>query len=83
MRAVAHAANLPVMLYNVPGRIGVAVADETVARLFGRSLIVGIQDATADLSHPPRLRALCGSALVQMTGDDATAAAHRAMGGVH
>lgn len=81
MRAVAHAADLPVMLYDVPSRTGVAVADETVARLFERSLIVAIKDATADLSRPPHLRALCGGALVQMSGDDATAAAYRAMGG--
>ena len=40
-----------------------------------------LTDATADLSRPPRLRALCGPGLAQFTGDDATAAAHRAMGG--
>ena len=81
IRAIAHAADLPVMLYDVPGRTAVAVADATVARLFERSLIVAIKDATADLARPPRLAALCGSGLVQMSGDDATAAAHRAMGG--
>jgi 4-hydroxy-tetrahydrodipicolinate synthase len=81
VRAVAHAAGLPVMLYDVPSRTGIVIADETVARLFERSLIAAIKDATADLSRPPRLRALCGGALVQMSGDDATAAAYRAMGG--
>ena len=81
VRAVAHATNLPVMLYDVPGRAGVPIADETVARLFEKSLIVAIKDATADLSRPPRLRALCGDGFLQMSGDDATAAAHRAMGG--
>lgn len=81
VRTVAHAAGVPVMLYDVPGRTGVTVADETVARLFERGLIVAIKDATADLSRPPRLRALCGTMLVQMSGDDATAAAYRAMGG--
>jgi 4-hydroxy-tetrahydrodipicolinate synthase len=65
----------------VPGRVGVAIADETVAQLFERGLIVGIKDATADLSRPPRLRAKCGAGLVQTTGDDATAAAYRAAGG--
>ena len=44
-------------------------------------MIVGIKDATADLSRPPCLRALCGADLLQYSGDDATAAAHRAMGG--
>ncbi len=81
VRAVAHAAGLPVLLYDVPGRTGVAVRDETVARLFECGLIVGIKDATADLGRPARLRARCGPELLQLGGDDATAAAHRAMGG--
>ncbi len=81
VRALAHATNLPIMLYDVPGRVGVSIADETIARLFERSLIVAIKDATGDLARPPRLRALCGEGLLQMSGDDATAAAYRAMGG--
>jgi 4-hydroxy-tetrahydrodipicolinate synthase len=81
IRAIAHAASLPVVLYDVPSRVGVAIADSTVARLFADELIVGLKDATADLSRPPRLRALCGAGLLQLSGDDATAAAHRAMGG--
>jgi 4-hydroxy-tetrahydrodipicolinate synthase len=81
IRAIAHACDLPVILYDVPGRTGVAIKDETVAQLFTRDLIVGIKDATADLSRPARLRALCGPGLVQMSGDDATAAAYRAAGG--
>jgi 4-hydroxy-tetrahydrodipicolinate synthase len=81
MRAVAHASGLPLILYDVPSRAAVQITDATVATLQQRELIVAIKDATADLSRPPRLRAMCGEALVQMSGDDATAAAHRAMGG--
>lgn len=81
VRAVAHAADLPVMLHDVPGRVGVAVADETVARLFAQGLIVALKDAGGDLSRPARLRTLCGDGLVQLSGDDATAPAYRAMGG--
>lgn len=81
VRAVAHAADLPVILYDVPGRVGVAVADETVARLHEGGLVAAIKDAAGDLSRPPRLRALCGGELIQFSGDDATAPAHRAMGG--
>jgi 4-hydroxy-tetrahydrodipicolinate synthase len=81
VRAVAHAAGRPVMLYDVPGRTGTPIADATIAKLFAAELIFAVKDATADLSRPPRLRALCGTALAQFTGDDATAAAHRAMGG--
>jgi len=55
---------------------------QTVARLFRAGLIGGIKDTTGDLARPMRLRALCGSELAQLSGDDATAAAHRAMGGI-
>ncbi len=81
VRAVAHATGLPVTLYNVPGRVGVAVADETVARLHESGVIMAIKDAAGDLSRPARLHSLCGRELGQFSGDDATAAAHRAMGG--
>ena len=81
VRAVAGAVEVPVLLYDVPSRTGVAVADATVAALFEAGLIVGIKDATADLARPARLRMLCGQGLLQYTGDDATSAAYRAVGG--
>ena len=81
IRLVANAAALPVLLYDVPSRVGIAIADATVAALFEQNLIAGIKDATADLSRPPRLAALCGERLLQLTGDDATQAGYRAMGG--
>jgi 4-hydroxy-tetrahydrodipicolinate synthase len=81
IRAVAHATDLPIVLYDVPSRSCVGIADETVARLFEAQYVIGFKDATADLSRPPRLRALCGDRLMQWSGDDATAPGHRAMGG--
>ncbi len=81
MRALAHVFDRPLVLYDVPSRVGVGVADTTVATLFERGIILGIKDATADLARVPRLRALCGAHFSQFSGDDATAAAHRAMGG--
>ena len=81
MRALAHASDRPLVLYDVPGRVGAGVADATLAVLFERDIIGGIKDATADIARVPRLRALCGPDLLQFSGDDATAAAHRAMGG--
>jgi 4-hydroxy-tetrahydrodipicolinate synthase len=82
IRAIAHATDLPIVLYDVPSRAGVAIADDTVARLFDAQYIVGLKDATADLSRPTRLRARCGEPLMQWSGDDATAPAYRAMGGI-
>lgn len=81
VRGVAHTSDLPILIYDVPGRTGVAITDETVAQLFERNLIVGIKDATADRPRPTRLGALCGSDLVQMSGDDGSAADYRAAGG--
>jgi len=81
MRAIAHEADRPIIAYDVPGRVGVAIADATIATLYQRGLIVGLKDATADLARVPRLRALCGADLAQFSGDDATAAGHRAMSG--
>ncbi|WP_240046905.1 4-hydroxy-tetrahydrodipicolinate synthase [Paracraurococcus ruber] len=81
VRAVAAASGLPVVLYDVPSRAGVAFADETIARLHEANLVHALKDATGDLSRVPRLRALCGAGLPQLSGDDATALAHLAMGG--
>ncbi|HEY0184708.1 MAG TPA: 4-hydroxy-tetrahydrodipicolinate synthase [Rhodopila sp.] len=81
MRVLAHVSDLPLIVYDVPSRVGVAIKDETVATLFERGLAVGIKDATGDLGRPPRLRALCGPTFMQLSGDDATAAAYRAAGG--
>jgi 4-hydroxy-tetrahydrodipicolinate synthase len=81
IRILAQTANLPIVLYDVPGRAGVPIRDETVAVLAEQGLAIGIKDATADLSRPPRLRRLCGGGFLQLSGDDATAAAYRAAGG--
>ena len=80
-RAIAMTTAFPVMLYDVPSRVGVAISDITVARLFEAGLIAAIKDASGDLGRPARLRALCGDGLVQMTGEDASAVAFRAVGG--
>ncbi|HEY0182575.1 MAG TPA: 4-hydroxy-tetrahydrodipicolinate synthase [Rhodopila sp.] len=81
VRAIAEATELPVVLYDVPSRSGVMIADDTVARLHDAGLIIGIKDATADLSRPARLRRRCGDGFAQWSGDDATAPAYLAMGG--
>ncbi len=81
MRMLEHVSDLPLIVYDIPGRVGVAIKDETVAALAQRGLAIGIKDATADLGRPARLRALCGTDFVQLSGDDATAAAYRAAGG--
>jgi 4-hydroxy-tetrahydrodipicolinate synthase len=81
IRAISNASGLPVVLYDVPSRAGVAIRDETIAALFEHGLAAGLKDATADLARPPRLRAMCGEGFALLSGDDATAAAFRAAGG--
>jgi 4-hydroxy-tetrahydrodipicolinate synthase len=81
VRAVAAAVDLPIVLYDVPSRAGVAFADETIARLYDGGAVHALKDASGDLARPPRLARLCGWKFPQFSGDDATALAHLAMGG--
>ncbi|MBC9209132.1 4-hydroxy-tetrahydrodipicolinate synthase [Roseomonas aerophila] len=81
LRAVSGCTTLPVILYDVPGRVGVGFSDDNIARLYEEGVVQALKDATADLARPHRLRRLCGMEFQQYSGDDATAAAHRLMGG--
>jgi 4-hydroxy-tetrahydrodipicolinate synthase len=81
LRAIAGASGLPIILYDVPSRVGVRFQDETIARLFEDGTIIAVKDATADLARPASLRSLCGADLRQLSGDDATSLAHLSMGG--
>lgn len=80
-RAIAESTGLPILLYDVPSRTACALADETVARLAEISNIIGLKDATADLTRPPRLRQLVGSEFRLLSGDDGTALGFLAQGG--
>lgn len=68
--AVAEAVALPQILYNVPGRTGVNLLPETVARLAERSNIVAIKEATGSLQQASEVLALCGDKIDVLSGDD-------------
>jgi 4-hydroxy-tetrahydrodipicolinate synthase len=72
-KAVAEAVDIPVILYNVPGRTAVDLLPETVARLSQIKNIVGIKDATGKLERLAQMRQQCASGFEFYTGDDATA----------
>lgn len=72
-RAIAEAVPIPHILYNVPGRTVCDLLPETVGRLARISNIVGIKEASADLSRVAALRELCGADFDLLSGDDATA----------
>ena len=80
--AIAEAVQLPVLLYNVPGRTGVDMSNETVARLAAHPNIVGIKDATGDLGRVSWMRANIGGQFDLISGDDPSYLGYHAQGGV-
>jgi 4-hydroxy-tetrahydrodipicolinate synthase len=71
-KAIAEVSEVPVILYNVPGRTAVDLKPETVARLAKIDNIVALKDATGDLERVALHRELCGKDFVLLSGDDAT-----------
>ena len=59
-KAIADAVDLPMVVYNCPGRTGVDMKPETVAQIASHKNIVGIKDATGDLARVEQIRKLCG-----------------------
>ena len=71
--AIAQATELPIILYNVPSRTLCDMSNEIVIRLSELNNIVGLKDATADLSRVSVLRKYCKPNFILLSGDDATA----------
>ncbi|HET6344372.1 MAG TPA: 4-hydroxy-tetrahydrodipicolinate synthase [Myxococcota bacterium] len=78
---VAEGADLPVVIYNVPGRTACDIKPETVAQLAKLPGIVGIKEATADLDRVTALRAGIATRFALLSGDDGTTCAFTLMGG--
>jgi 4-hydroxy-tetrahydrodipicolinate synthase len=79
--SIAQSTALPVILYDVPSRTACGLADETIVRLRDVPQIIGLKDATGDVTRPARLRPLVGSEFRLLSGDDATAPIFFAQGG--
>lgn len=80
--AVASAVGIPIVLYSVPGRTVVDIAVDTIARLRdAHSNIIGIKDATADMSKASLERAKLGEDFILLSGEDMTALGFNAHGG--
>jgi 4-hydroxy-tetrahydrodipicolinate synthase len=79
--AVNAAVELPILVYNVPSRTGVDIANETLTRLARLANIVGIKDATGDMARPSQQRLTCGDGWTMLSGDDPTALGYIAHGG--
>lgn len=74
--------DIPIVIYNIPGRSVIDMSIETMARLAKLPNIVGVKDATNDLARPSRTRIAIGPDFCQLSGEDGTALAFLAGGGV-
>jgi 4-hydroxy-tetrahydrodipicolinate synthase len=80
--AVAKAVDVPVIVYDIPGRSIVRVSDDNLLRMAkDHSNICGIKDATSDVARPTKLKTLLGAGFTQMSGEDATTLPYLAAGG--
>ncbi|ENY73975.1 4-hydroxy-tetrahydrodipicolinate synthase [Aeromonas diversa] len=80
-KAVHDATELPIILYNIPPRAIVDIQPQTMARLAELPRIVGVKDATGDLSRPWTERQLIKKPFTWLSGEDATAVAYNIGGG--
>jgi 4-hydroxy-tetrahydrodipicolinate synthase len=79
--AIADAVDIPILLYNIPGRSIVDISVETMARLARVANIIGVKDATSNLARPSRERLACGPSWRLISGEDATTLGYMAHGG--
>jgi 4-hydroxy-tetrahydrodipicolinate synthase len=80
-KAINDAVELPVLVYNVPGRTASDVSNETLARLSALPNVIGVKDATGDMTRVSFQRLMCGEEWVMLSGDDPTALGYMAHGG--
>ena len=80
-KMVAEAADLPLIIYNIPARSMIDMSVDTMTRLFKIPNIVGVKDATANLARVSAQRAAMGPNFIQLSGEDGTALALMAHGG--
>lgn len=81
-KAINDAVELPIIIYNIPGRSAVDMTPETMGRLAKLPNIAGVKDATADIVRPMLQAQTCGPEFIQLTGEDGNALAFLAHGGV-
>jgi 4-hydroxy-tetrahydrodipicolinate synthase len=81
-KAINDNVEIPIILYNIPGRSVIDMSDDTIYRLAELPNIAGIKDATGDVSRVSSLRQKLGKDFCQLSGEDATAIAFNAQGGI-
>ena len=81
-KAMHDASNLPIIIYNIPGRSVIDMTPETMGELAKLPRIIGVKDATGKLERVSQQRSTCGKDFIQLSGEDATALGFNAHGGV-
>ena len=79
--AALNEVGIPIIIYNIPPRSVIDMTPATMGELANLPNIVGVKDATADLSRVPQQRITCGAEFIQLSGEDATAVGFNAQGG--
>ncbi len=79
--ALHDACDLPIIIYNIPGRSVVDMSPDTMGQLAKLPRIVGVKDATGKLERVSQQRITCGPDFIQLSGEDATALGFNAHGG--
>ncbi len=80
-KAVAEAVDLPLVLYNIPGRTGVNMSPATIARLSSIRTIVGVKEGSGSVQQASDIVQLCGDRLTVLAGDDSLTLPTMAVGG--
>lgn len=80
-KAIAEAVELPLVLYNIPGRTGVNMLPSTIARLSAIGTIVGVKEGSGSVQQASDIVQLCGDRLTVLAGDDALTLPIMAVGG--
>lgn len=80
--AISNSCDLPIVVYNIPGRSVVDILPATMARIAALPNVIGVKDATGDLARVGAHRRLIGPDFIQLSGEDPTAIGFNAEGGV-
>ncbi len=80
--ALHNSCDLPIIIYNIPGRSVIDMTVETMSQLSKLERIVGVKDATGDVSRVSDVRLSCGKDFIQLSGNDEVALGFNAHGGV-
>ncbi len=80
-KAIHDATDIPIIIYNIPGRSVIDMSVDTMCKLAELPRIVGVKDATGDLGRPLLMRARLGNDFCQLSGNDDTATGFLAQGG--